>query len=209
MTEPGAPSTALVPADVPTDRADIDREIATIHHTIRENRRDYWRDGALRARHRALIEARDGTDRLPGPPGDIEHPADRLANGQALVGAVVHHLGPEGRAFLSSVDALPDAVQAAFIAEAGMPPWKGRARPADGDLLEAVTGAPEFAGLIKAWGGPASDNTARKAGILNARLSRVLDGLSARDRRDALWWWENLPPKDAAMLAWELTGGWN
>ena len=206
MTEPGSTSTALVPADIPSEPAEIDREIASIHRTIRENRRDYWRDGAMQARHRALIEARDRTDR---PPGDIEHPADRLANGHALVGVVVHHLGNEGQAFLSSVDALPEAVQAAFIGEAGMPPWRGYVRRADGELLEAFTSAPEFSGLVKAWGGPTHSTTARKVGALNARLSRVLESLSPQDREEALWWWENLPAKDAAMLAWELTGGWN
>ncbi|HQS14402.1 hypothetical protein [Reyranella sp.] len=97
--------------------------------------------------------------------------------------------------------ALPEAVQRAAITElaAGPPRVAPVASAAD---LERFQTDEDNAALARAWGARA----AACLGTYRARLRRILGGLSASDRRQAIHWLNSAPPKEYAAIVRQLAG---
>lgn len=194
--EGGAP-----PPPVPAGQKEIQR----LHEMMADRNSEYWRGPKAekhQARYRELIR---GTNVEPGVVLGLNYTANPDAPPKAVESAaeIMRALSVWDQASLvEAFDfALPEAVQRAAIAElaAGPPRVAPVASPAD---LERFQSDEDNAALAREWGARA----AACLGMFQARLRRILGGLSASDRRQAVHWLNSAPPKEYAAIARQLAG---
>lgn len=194
-------------------RATIDAELRQIEKLRRDDRRAYFKDEALQARERELLElrakmktapaARNGTEHQTGDAGiapeliaeweasgGLEH---NLANAAATAQAVM--TGVEDAAeFQAGFGALPPGAQtAAFRILAAAPGYTPSANDA---AMKAFAETPEGSELVAEWGG----KSAQSYGRARWRISSALGQMSAEDRKAAASWYDGLSPSQAAAV---------
>jgi len=192
---------AAPPPPVPARQKEIQR----LHELMRDSNSEYWRGPEAekhQARYRELIR---GVNIEPGLVPGLDYTANPDAPPKAVESAaeIMRALSVWDQASLvEAFDfALPEAVQRAAIAElaAGPPRVAPVASPAD---LERFQTDEDNAILAREWGARA----AACLGTYRARLRRILSGLSASDRLQAIHWLNSAPPKEYAAIVRQLAG---
>jgi len=202
---PAAPAREYSAASAELDEIDAFR---------REHKSAYFKDAALQARERELIEAE-----LAEEPEPAAEPASLSADlierwntegfgaeahqaaAQGAVLDVLADMGDDGAALVTGFEALPDGVQSVIFNELSLAPPAGVA-PASEDALAAFGELEEGARLLERWG---ADAPAR-LGIVRARIDAVMEGLTEGGKVAAAAWLDALPPDHAFHVMRALAG---
>jgi len=196
-----ARETGTSPPPVPARQKEIQR----LHEMMADRDSEYWRGPEAekhQARYRELIR---GGSVEPGLVLGLNYTANPDAPPRAVESAaeIMRALSVWDQASLvESFDfALPEAVQKAAIAElaAGPPHLVPVASASD---LKRFETDEDNAALAREWG----TRAAARLGTYRARLRRILGGLSASDRRQAVHWLNTAPPTEYAAIVRQLAG---
>ena len=182
-------------------------ELATIDEEMRSDIKAYHRNPEKRARHLHLLEQVEAakSPSLPsaGWHGDDAAAVKRAQGKGAAVVAVLDTLpgGARGQ-FVGAFEGLASSIQGAIFGELSR--FKeGYVERATETELDAFRYAnPHFGGLVKAWGGRASE----RVGALADRFQRVERALSDTDRAQFKAWWRRVPVSEKSAILWSLSG---
>jgi hypothetical protein len=218
--KPSAPESAALaaPAEQRADSSspeDINAELDEISRVRRADLAAWFKNDALQARERELLELREHQRQAGADPdrpdldpkllaewedaGGIDA---HLAIAQKAAGSALNALGGEDRTALQDgFDGLPAGAQTQVIRFLGITPG-GNVRPASDAALEAFAQTEEGAELVTEWRGRA----AQKLGAVRGRMDLMLSGMSDADRAAAEQWFNALPAKQAAAVLRALAG---
>lgn len=197
-----------------------EREMAEIQRVMRTDPKRYYRDEAMQARYRDLLDAQEPAAPAAGDPepqpGDVvplmppsewmnvaEKGADYGVYRDAVTAAndVLNAAGDAAGALDTSFSALPGTIRAVAVGElvnrSAVP-----VDPVPEDDLNAILREGNNAALAREWGGSAP----HKFAVVSERLWRVIDRLSDADAVAFIRWHAGLPPAASAALARRIAG---
>lgn len=203
-------------------RQEIEAELAEIAQRRRTDRRGYFKDEAIQARERELIEQREQLKAAPAPEKAVREPGNAPGLDPALLkewedaGGVEFHLATAQRAtqaafeampeeeradFQAGFDGLPDGAQTAVFRYLALEPG-GSVRPATDAAVQNFASTPEGAELVASWG----RNAARNVGVVRSRMELMLRSMPEADREVALSWFDSLKSSQAKAVLRALVG---